>query len=523
MRSKSQTPLIEDPALQNTPRHPCSSCRLFAEAAVAAAAANVDSLARAVQTQAYRTGCVFLNDPLPKPAEVAPLTLLPTPVCEVRYNEVKALAPIFNRLLDEVSCDVQWLMKKLEPLCTTDPWMARLIDLAKEVYCGPGAKQPQDEPRLLLMRQDYLPHCDGSYLQVEINSIAVAFAGMTECVSKIHSNAVRCCKLHAHGKALPDNNPSSSYAEALQLAHETYVRKYNSNAAEVCFYCFAQDHLEIDQSHTQAELERLGVPSFFAILGAAVELRGGNADRGGEGGVLFVDGREVSVMYFHCTYSPEHYSSEVDWENRKRIEVSRAIKGPNLLAHLAGCKKIQEVLSNPVELRRFLSEEDASKCQAVFAQQVDPSTAKGAVADALEAPEKWVLKPQREGGGHNFYGQELKAILQACRDLEQYVLMEKILAPGLPTMLLTSRNSTPCQACQMCISELGIFTAYLACGSTGEVLNTVGGAFLRTKRACSNEGGVCVGAGVLDTPFLIPTADNPNHDFDPPKPKRTKV
>lgn len=36
------------------------------------------------------------------------------------------------------------------------------------------------------------------------------------------------------------------------------------------------------------------------------------------------------------------------------------------------------------------------------------STADAAVEDALRSPGSYVLKPQREGGGNNFYGNELK-------------------------------------------------------------------------------------------------------------------
>lgn len=40
-------------------------------------------------------------------------------------------------------------------------------------------------------------------------------------------------------------------------------------------------------------------------------------------------------------YAPADYESEKDWETRLKIELSRAIKCPNIAYHLAGTKKVQ--------------------------------------------------------------------------------------------------------------------------------------------------------------------------------------
>jgi glutathione synthase len=43
----------------------------------------------------------------------------------------------------------------------------------------------------------------------------------------------------------------------------------------------------------------------------------------------------------------------------------------------------------------------------------DPITA-AVMQEALQQPERFVLKPQREGGGNNLYGPELVETLQVC-------------------------------------------------------------------------------------------------------------
>jgi glutathione synthase len=271
---------------------------------------------------------------------------------------------------------------------------------------------------------------------------------------------------------------------------------------QVCFYCFPLDHLETDQRIVESELCKLGVKCFFAHLGANIELKGGDLARAGVGGTLIIDGIEASVVYFHCTYDPGHFADPKEWQNRKLIELSRASKAPTLLGHLAGLKKVQQVLSNRDELGRFLSPEEVEGCVSVFARQVDPSRpdSEPVVAAAKREPENWVLKPQREGGGNNFYGEELRRIL--CEDscLSQYVLMERIKPQPMPSLLM--KKAGVVEQHDVC-SELGLFSAYFASGNE-EIHNNVGGAMLRTKAFSSAEGGVCAGHGVIDTPFVVP-------------------
>lgn len=63
--------------------------------------------------------------------------------------------------------------------------------------------------------------------------------------------------------------------------------------------------------------------------------------------------REVSVVYFRCGYGPEDYPSEVEWKARHLLEISSAIKCPNIMAQLTTCKKVQEALSMPGVVERY--------------------------------------------------------------------------------------------------------------------------------------------------------------------------
>lgn len=58
----------------------------------------------------------------------------------------------------------------------------------------------------------------------------------------------------------------------------------------------------------------------------------------------------------------------------------------------------------------------------------DPDTA-AVLQEAIEHPERFVLKPQREGGGNNLYGEAARQKLESKKGLSAYILMQRIRPP----------------------------------------------------------------------------------------------
>lgn len=135
-------------------------------------------------------------------------------------------------------------------------------------------------------------------------------------------------------------------------------------------------------------------------------------------------------------YTPADYPGPLEWDGRVLIERSMAIKCPCISYHLAGTKKVQEALSRPGVLERFVpSTADAVLLRSCFAGLfgLEEGNVEGALAVkmALERPQEFVLKPQREGGGNNLYGEEMVQALRTMTpdQLAAYILMEKIKPP----------------------------------------------------------------------------------------------
>jgi glutathione synthase len=72
---------------------------------------------------------------------------------------------------------------------------------------------------------------------------------------------------------------------------------------------------------------------------------------------LTSDSEEISLVYFRAGYSgASEYPSNTEWQARRLIELSRAIKCPTIATQLAGCKKVQQMLANPGVLERCTSQ-----------------------------------------------------------------------------------------------------------------------------------------------------------------------
>ena len=224
---------------------------------------------------------------------------------------------------------------------------------------------------------------------------------------------------------------------------------------------------------------------------------------------------EVSVVYMRSGYGPSDYPDQTAWDARYHLERSNAIKCPTVLTQLAGAKKVQQILatpkpsSAPSELGRFIPEETEAWQQLweTFTNiypmdDSEPGQEARKLALDPEACQKYVLKPQREGGGNNFYKASIPPYLQSLPEShwKSYILMELITPPPVANVIL--RNGNLEQGGVIC--ELGIYGTCVWNQNTGDILhNEQAGYLLRTKGDQSEEGGVAAGFGCMDSCTLV--------------------
>jgi len=258
-----------------------------------------------------------------------------------------------------------------------------------------------------------------------------------------------------------------------------------------------------DQKFHEFEIRRQ-CPDVFVIRKTLTDI--------GERGVLmkdktlWIDGHEVGVIYLRCGYHPDQYPSEKEWEARLMMERSVAIKSPSIHYHLAGTKKVQQELAKPGMVEKFLGDKDQIESvrdifTGLYSLDHDEAGNKS-FASAIATPERYVLKPQREGGGNNVYGADIKPFLENIKDSDErnaYILMDRI-QPPITTNYMVRPGQKP--KLVNVISELGIF-GYVIGDANNIQTNKFAGQMLRTKLSHVDEGGVAAGLGALDSVYLV--------------------
>ena len=464
-----------------------------------------------------------------------PFALLPTPLPRAAFEAAVAIGPLFGKLTDAVARDTEWLHKTLEAAGQGDEFTERLLEISRTVNKEGLGQQLQ----LGILRSDYMLHKPTEaeqklplfteqagadtgpkqFMQVELNCIASSFGCMGHLTSQLHQyllsrypaeSAALSAALSNGADGVAPNHNLARLPKGIAAAHSAYVQQGGSPDAVVVFVVQDGEANSVDQRLLEYGLwDQHGIKVLRRSLGELHRCASLNEDGQGRKRLqLRLEGSadvEVSVAYYRAGYTPDDYkegSESPEWAARLLVERSAAVKCPSIDYHLTGAKKVQQALAAPGELERFVGPAEAAQLRSCFAG-LFPAEAPDAVAAAMSNPELFVLKPQREGGGNNFYGAEIPRKLQSMDEKERkaYILMQRIFPPPQVGRLLRAGRVVRAET----VSELGIFSVFLGDGSAGSepLLNEVAGHMLRTKPKEADEGGVAAGFAVIDSPYLV--------------------
>ncbi|WZZ84755.1 hypothetical protein YC2023_113334 [Brassica napus] len=424
----------------------------------------------------------------------APIALLPTPFPESYWNQACEVAPVFNELVDRISLDGKFIQDSLSRTKKADVFTSRLLEIHSKML----ERNKREDIRLGLHRSDYmLDEETKSLLQIEMNTISCSFPGFGRLVTELHQSLLRSHGDHLglDSERVPRNGSTFQFADAMAKAWLEY-----NNPRAVVMVVVQPDERNMYDQHWLSSVLRENTHNIVTIRKSLAEVE--TEGRVHEDGTLTVGGQAVSVVYYRSGYTPRDYPSESEWNARLLIEQSSAVKCPSIAYHLAGTKKIQQELAKPGVLERFMdNKDDVAKLRKCFAGlwSLDDSEI---IKKAIEKPELFVMKPQREGGGNNIYGDDVREnLLRLQREGEEenaaYILMQRIFPKVSNVFLLRDGVYHKDQA----ISELGVYGAYLR-NKERVIINEQSGYLMRTKVSSSDEGGVAAGYAVLDSIYL---------------------
>ncbi|KAF9420490.1 hypothetical protein HW555_003240 [Spodoptera exigua] len=431
--------------------------------------------------------------------QVAPFVLLPSPFPRTEFEKAVELQPILNELMHKVAHNNEFLEHTLQNALQVDEFTKNLYDIWVKVR----NEVITQSVSLGLFRSDYLMQNKehNKIKQVEFNTVASSFGAMTSFLPTMSRYILRQLGHPELIKNMPENKALSGLCSGITDAYDLF----GVPDAVVLFVVEEVSYNICDQRFHEFEIaeKRPDIMIHRKTLNEIYEETTLNDKK-----QLILDGRPVAVVYYRSGYEPAQYPSQREWDARLRVERSTAIKCPSIQYQLAGTKKVQQALASPGVLEKFMgSGANTARVRDIFTglYSLDfDENGERAVEMGLKDAEKFVLKPQREGGGHNVYGAEVREALQRMRHSREraaYILMERILPPLVQGYVIRPGAAMPPPVVDL-VSELGIFGVII--GTSDKIFhNRQVGHMLRTKLADADEGGVAAGLGALDSPYLV--------------------
>ncbi|EIM86208.1 glutathione synthase [Stereum hirsutum FP-91666 SS1] len=477
--------------------------------------------------------------PTPTSAIHAPFSLFPTPIPRAQFDLAKRLQKAYNVLYARVAMDEQFLDEVMGEggVASVDEFTGELWKRWKAIRVQ-GIVQPL---HLGLFRSDYLLHqpseSEGASLgikQVEFNTISSSFGALSQQVSSLHNHLLAATGYFNSSPLLkapnlPPNETIAGLASGLVEAHKAY----GVPGSSILFVVQPNERNVFDQRLIEYELlEKHQIPvirrTFAELATATVDPTTRTLHIPSSFSTTPSSTTEISVVYYRAGYTPTDYPAPSIYATRQLLESSLAIQCPSLALQLAGGKKVQEVLTRPGVLKRYLSEEEgAGEVRASWMDMwgldadgdtlpdAPPLTSEGAnepepagTRNARAESEQLVLKPQREGGGNNIYRASIPAFLSSLPAQERpaWIAMRLIQPPrGVGGYLVRAGEGSKGLVRSEVISELGIY-GWALFGKVNDKVTLKEkevGWLVRTKGEGTDEGGVATGFSVLDSVVLV--------------------
>lgn len=433
----------------------------------------------------------------------APFVLFPSAFPRDEFDKAIQIQTLFNELMHKVAHDHEFLTETLSKTIQVDEFTRKLFEIYEIVY-KEGFTQKNS---LGMLRSDYMVDSSDRPLikQVETNTIASGFGWLGPASNIIHRYILGELGRRDLQKNIPENGALAGLSGAMIEAWKIY----SVPKSVILFVVEDVSYNVCDQRFHEFKIRELN-PDIRVIRKSLTQIyEQGKLSKDNR---LIIDEDEVAVIYFRCGYSPDQYPTLNEWDARLMMERSLAIKSPSIHYHLAGTKKVQQVLANPQILEKFFSGEPdkVELLRSVFTGLYtldDNEEGNKIIEKVLADPNPYVMKPQREGGGNNLYGEEIKPFLESIKDTDErnaYIIMDRICPPLSKNYMV--RPGSDYDKIVDVVSELGIF-GYIIGDKEKIITNKQVGHMLRTKLSNVNEGGVAAGLGALDSVILLDKKD----------------
>ena len=435
-----------------------------------------------------------------------PIMLTPSPIPKNIYEKIFFYQIAFNKIIDKLSNDQNFLEEILTPISEKDSFVKKNLEISKKLV----NYEHKQKIKLGIFRNDYLFDKKQNFLFfTEYNTIASSMGTFSDKMKKFYSyfsqKYTEIFKKYSEKEIpLEGFNNIEKFAESIYEAIKlAFPQQYKESI--IVFIIQKKETNIFDQYSLSDELYNK-----YKITSKRITLEEIKAKcNQDENGNLTLDSQLISLFYFRAGYTENDYPNEESWLGRELIELSTAIKVPDINTFLTTFKIFQYELSKPQILMRYChSELIINDILRFFGgiyniRDMSSEKVKELFSKIKAEPTKYILKPMKEGGGNNITGDKLKDIIpeedSEISDLiENSVVVEKIESYEHEGLVIRNEKLKV----QNSISEFSIYGIILT-NENKLIINKSVSFLVRTKDKESIEGGIIEGAGAIDIPCLL--------------------
>ena len=383
-----------------------------------------------------------------------PMALYPSPIPKNLFEKIFFYQIAFNKILNKLSNDQPYLEQVLEPIASKNNFIQKLLEISKKSF----AYEKKQKIKLGIFRNDYLLDKDQKFLFLqEYKTSLDDFGSYTNILLNFYNYFNEkypnvFAKYKGKEKEIPQNKGntiekiSEAIIEAIKLA---FPQDYKTSV--VVF--ITQKKFDFDLQNLINELY-----DKHKIKSEKLSLSEVNKKiTKDEEGNLKLNENKISLIYFNSGDKEEDYPDEDSWKGRELIELSTAVKVPDINTFLTSFKVFHYYLSKPDIIMHYnyndLIINDILRFFGgiYYVPDLDKEKQTELFNKIQSEPNKYIL--QSFSGKKNYLtGEKLKSLVPS-EELSNGIILEKVTPPEHETLIIKNENSVV----ESSVSEYSIY------------------------------------------------------------------
>ena len=435
-----------------------------------------------------------------------PVSLSPTPIPKNLFEKIYFYQIAFNKIYNKLSNDQAFLEKILEPIAAKNNFVQKLLDLSKKSL----NYEKKQKIRLSLYRNDYILDKDQKFLFLKqfitnANNFEFSFTNILlkfyeyyrEKYPKEFSRYKKDDIESLLGKGNTIERFTEAFIEAIKLA---FPHQELKNSSILFIVNEEQNKFDFNLERLRNELYDKHKIRSFKLLLSEVNTKLTKDEEGN----LLKDDNKISLVYFN-SIDKKDYQNEDAWKAREFLELSTAIKVPDINTYLSSLKIFQYYLSKPDIIMHYNYNElilnDILRFFGGIYYLPDKSAEeRNALFEKIKSePDKYILKSCEEKTGEN-----LKSLINSVGDgdlpdeLINGIIVDAYNSPEHESIIIKDDNSK----IEKVISEYSIYGIILM-NENNPIINKSVSFLIKTGVKGQS-------LDIFDLPCLVETKIEPN-------------